>query len=151
MSSTYDYSFFLPGHKGDCVFSGNTVIIPKNTGHHDPHHYFLSYLASCDKKFPLVSPLWLRENGATPICSWFTRRLYCFFNFSVGGHSMHAEGATLLAELRTPPHLIQAIERWKPHAFEACIQIHLILIQALLSVTVRSYQQHSFFLRLCIA
>jgi hypothetical protein len=127
-----DYSFFLPGHKGDRFFSGNTIIIPKNSDNHDPYHYFVQYLSSRDQKFPLLSPLWLRDDGTTPTRSWFTRRLRRFFDSSVGGHSMRAGGATLLAELGTPPHLIQAIGRWKSDAFAAYIRTHPVLIQALL-------------------
>ena len=127
-----DYSFFLPGHKGDRFFDGNTIIIPKNNDRHDPHGHFTSYLLSRDEKFPLLSPLWLRDDGAIPTRSWFTRRLHRFFDSSVGGHSMRAGGATLLAELGTPPHLIQAIGRWKSDAFEAYIRTHPVLIQALL-------------------
>jgi len=127
-----DYSFFLPAHKGDRFFGGNTIIIPKNNDNHDPHNPFLLYLSSRDERFPLLSPLWLREDGSIPTRSWFTHRLRRFFDSSVGGHSMRAGGATLLAELGTPPHLIQAIGRWKSDAFEAYIRTHPILIQALL-------------------
>ena len=127
-----NYSFFLPGHKGDRFFHGNTVLIPRNDDVHDPHQHFLRYLTSRDDKFPLLSPLWLCQNGSPPTRSWFTRRLRQFFDSSVSGHSMRAGGTTLLAELGTPPHLIQAIGRWTSDAFEAYIRTHPTLIQALL-------------------
>ena len=38
----------------------------------------------------------------------------------------------LLAELGTPPHLIQAIGHWTFDVFKAYIRTHLTLIQALL-------------------
>jgi len=131
-SSKMSYSLFLSGHKGDRFFDGNTIIIPKNDKSYDPHSCFLQYLSSCDQKFPLLSPLWLRDDGGIPTRSWFTCRLRHFFNSSVSGHSMRAGGVTLLAELGTLPHLIQAIGRWKSDAFEAYIRKHPVLIQALL-------------------
>ena len=126
------YSFFLPGHKGDRFFRGNTILIPRNDDTHDPNRHFLRYLTSRDDKFPLLSPLWLCQNGSLPTCSWFTQCLRRFFDSSVSGHSMCAGGATLLAELGTPPHLIQAIGHWTSDAFEAYIRTHPALIQALL-------------------
>jgi len=45
---------------------------------------------------------------------------------------MCAGGATLLTELGTLPHLIQAISRWKSDTFEVYIRKHSVLIQALL-------------------
>ena len=38
------YTFFLPGHKANRFFEGNTVIICKNTHKFDPHMHFLTYL-----------------------------------------------------------------------------------------------------------
>ena len=92
----------------------------------------LSNITSRDMKFPLLSPLWLREDGSIPTLTWFKRRLHTFFDSAVGGHSMRAGGATFLAECGTPPHLIQAIGRWKSNAFETYIRKHPVLIQALL-------------------
>jgi len=72
-SSETSYSLFLPGHKGNRFFDGNTIIIPKNDKSYDPHSCFLQYLSSRDQKFPLLSPLWLRDDGGIPTRSWFTR------------------------------------------------------------------------------
>jgi len=71
--SADSYSFFLPGHKGDQFFEGNTIIIPANERSYDPLHLFIAYLNSCDLKFPLLFALWLREDGTIPTRSWFIR------------------------------------------------------------------------------
>lgn len=126
------YSFFLPGHKGDRFFEGNTIIIPANERLYDPQRHFTSYLASRDEKFPLFFALWLREDGTVPTRSWFVRRLRRFFDKSVAGQSMRAGGATLLAELGTAPHLIQATGRWKSESFQLYIRKHPVLLNALI-------------------
>ena len=126
------YSFFLPGHKGDRFFSGNTITMPKNDEVHDPHDHFLRYLRSRDERFMLLSPLWVREDGSTPTRSWFTGRLRDSLGTSIGGYSMRAGGATLLAEFGTAPQLIQAAGRWKSEdAWVAYVRKHPVLIQAL--------------------
>jgi hypothetical protein len=129
------FSFFLPGHKGDRFFEGNTVVVPSNTSKHDPFRAFLSYLQSRDTLFPLSSPLWLLRNGRVPTRSWFIRRLRVFFDSSVAGQSMRAGGATTMAEMGVPPHLIQAAGRWKSEAFQIYVRKNPILIQALLFST----------------
>jgi hypothetical protein len=126
------FAFFLPGHKGDQFFEGNTVIIPANDSLHDPHRTFVRYLSSRDRLFPLSSALWLREDGTKPTRSWFIRRLHFFFATDVGGQSMRAGGATALAELGTPGDLIQAIGRWKTESFRIYIRKHPVLLHALL-------------------
>jgi hypothetical protein len=125
------FSLFLPGHKGDRFFNGNIIIVPRNDYTYDAHSIFIQYLQSQDRKHPLFSPLWLHADGSTPTQSWFTRCLRKHFDSSVSGHSMHAGGATLLAELGSPPHLIQAIGRWRSDAFQAYIHKHPVLIHAL--------------------
>lgn len=80
----------------------------------------------------LLSPLWVREDGSTPTRSWFTGRLRDSLGTSIGGYSMRAGGATLLAEFGTAPQLIQAAGRWKSEdAWVAYVRKHPVLIQAL--------------------
>jgi len=130
-TSADSYSF-LPGHKGDQFFEGNTIIIPANERSYDPLRHFIAYLDSLDLMFPLSFALWLHEDGTIPARSWFIRRLRQFFDKFVGGQSMRAGGATLLAELGTPPHLIQATGRWKSESFRIYIRKHPVLLNALL-------------------
>ena len=60
------YSLFLPGHKADRFFEGNTIIVRRNANNFDPHTHFKTYLHACDRKFPFSSPLWLTSNGSIP-------------------------------------------------------------------------------------
>jgi len=121
------YKFFLPGHKADRFFEGNTIIVCKN-----PHKCFLAYLRACDAKFPFSSPLWLTSRGTIPTCSFFIRCLCQFFNYNTTSQSLCAGGATSLAENSMPPSIIQAISRWVSDAFKIYVQKNPVLIQALL-------------------
>jgi len=104
------FQFFLPGHKADKFFEGNTILLSwKPHGDIDTYHQFSLYLASRDKLFPYSSPLWLRSNGAIPTRSWFINCLHSFFTKNIAGQSLQAGGATRLAETGSPPSLIQAI------------------------------------------
>lgn len=60
------YKFFLPGHKADRFYEGNTIIVRKNPNKFDPHKRFLTYLRARDAKFPFSSPLWLTSQGTVP-------------------------------------------------------------------------------------
>jgi len=60
------FQFFLPGHKADRFFEGNTIIVRKNQRVFDPHKQFMAYLAARDNKFPFSSPLWLTSAGVVP-------------------------------------------------------------------------------------
>ena len=66
-----------------------------------------------------------------PLRRWFLRRLHVFFSRSIGGHSLHAGGATSLAAAGVPSTQIQAIGRWKSAAFERYIRRHPTVLQAL--------------------
>jgi hypothetical protein len=46
------YSYFLPYHKADRFYEGNTIIIQRTTRRSNPHSFFRSYLASRDALFP---------------------------------------------------------------------------------------------------
>jgi hypothetical protein len=53
------YSFFLPSHKVDRFFEGNTIIIQKVNRPTDPDKPFLDYIKSQDHSFPIHPELWL--------------------------------------------------------------------------------------------
>lgn len=126
------YKFFLPGHKADRFYEGNTIIVRKNPHKFDPHKRFLMYLRARDTKFPFSSPLWLTSQGTVPTRSFFIRRLRRFFNADTAGQSLRAGGATSLAENGVPPSIIQAIGRWASDAFKIYVRKNPVLIQALL-------------------
>ena len=50
--SDEDYRFFLPSHKADKFFEGNTIIIQRHHLVVDPYTHFKNYLASRDRLFP---------------------------------------------------------------------------------------------------
>jgi len=126
------YRFFLPGHKADRFFEGNTVIICKNAHKFDPHMHFLTYLHACDHEFPFSPPLWLTSKGTIPTWSFFIQRLCWFFDSDTAGQSLRARGATSLTENGVPPSIIQAIRRWASDAFKIYVRKSPVLIQALL-------------------
>jgi hypothetical protein len=130
--SNNDYRFFLPSHKADRFFEGNTVIIQRHTGTINPLSFFKKYLKSRDRLFPFSTDLWLRADGSRPSRSFFIRRMKLFFSNDIAGQSMLAGGATSLAENGIPPHLIQAIGRWASPAFQIYIRKNPVLLQALL-------------------
>ena len=127
-----DYRFFLPSHKADKFFEGNTIIVQHHVGQIDPLSFFKTYLKSRDRLFPFSPDLWLRADGSRPSRSFFIRRMKLFFANDVAGQSMRAGGATSLAENGIPPHLIQATGRWASAAFQIYIRKNPVLLQALL-------------------
>ena len=130
--SNDDYRFFLPSHKADKTFEGNTIIIQHHEITIDPLSHFKKYLSSRDRLFPFSSDLWLRADGSRPTRSFFIRRMKLFFQSDVAGQSMRAGGATSLAENGVPPNIIQAIGRWASLAFQIYIRKNPVLLQALL-------------------
>jgi hypothetical protein len=130
--SNDDNQFFLPGHKADKFFEGNTVIIQRHSSSIDPLSIFRKYLHSHDALFPFSHDLWLCANGSHPTHSFFIRRIKLFFANDIAGQSMCAGGATSLAENCVPPHLIQAVGRWASPAFQIYIRKNPVLLQALL-------------------
>ena len=69
------YEFHLPSHKADPFFEGNHILI-KSQQYCDinPLTAFTIYLDSRDRKFPLLSPLWLTSSGSIPT---HTSLFYC--------------------------------------------------------------------------
>lgn len=127
------FSFFLPSHKGDTTFEGNTVIIEQHNRPSDPYSLFVTYLASRDHLFPVHPELWLTSQGKVPTRHWFISRLRCFFPKDYAGHSLRSGGATSLAEAGVPPLTIQAIGRWTSESFKIYIRKNPVLLHALLT------------------
>ena len=67
------YSFFLPSHKADRFFEGNSVIIQKIDRPTDPYQPFLNYIKSRDRSFPIHPELWLTSCGSVPLVSGLSR------------------------------------------------------------------------------
>ncbi|KAF9033490.1 hypothetical protein BDZ89DRAFT_907820, partial [Hymenopellis radicata] len=64
--------------------------------------------------------------------SWFMARLRQLEpDTQFAGQSMRAGGATAMAEDGSPPHLIQAAERWASDTFQIYIRKNPIVLQAL--------------------
>jgi hypothetical protein len=105
------FSFFLPSHKGDTTFEGNTIIIEHHDRPSDPYSPFISYLHSRDHLFPVQPELWLTSKGSVPTRHWFISRLRRFFPKDYAGHSLRSGGATSLAEAGVPLLTIQAMGR----------------------------------------
>ena len=126
------YSFFLPSHKADRFFEGNTILIQKLNTPTDPYRPFITYLNSRDIRFPLHPELWLTSHGRVPTRSWFLSRLRAFFPNEIAGQSMRSGGATSLAEAGADLATIQAVGRWSSEAFRIYIRKNPVLIHAML-------------------
>ena len=126
------YSFFLPSHKADRFFEGNTIIVQKLDMPTDPFKPFLSYLTSRDLKFPVHPELWLTARGCVPTRHWFISRLRKFFPQDIAGHSLRSGGATSLAEAGADFDTIQAAGRWSSDAFRIYIRKNPVVIHAIL-------------------
>ena len=100
------FQFFLPGHKADRFFEGNTVILRENPLPCNPMAFFQLYITSRNTRFPLSSPLWLTANSQIPTRTFFMRHLHLWFEKGIAGQSMHAGRATSLAENGVTPHII---------------------------------------------
>lgn len=132
------YEFILPAHKADQLFESNRIMILANQPFLNPHHHFTQYLNSRDRLLPLASPLWIRKDGSVPTRAWFMNQLRSFFDKSIGGQSMRAGGATMLAELGTPPSLILASGRWSSETFLRYVRKHPALLQGMLYARARN-------------
>jgi hypothetical protein len=126
------FSFFLPSHKGDIAFEGNTIIIERHNRPSHPHSPFLAYLHSRDRLFPVQPELWLTSKGTAPTRGWFTSRLHRSFPKDYAGHSLRSGGATSLAEAGVPPTTIQAMGRWSSSTFQIYICKNPVVLHALL-------------------
>ena len=126
------YSFFLPSHKADRFFEGNTIIIQKNNRPTDPYKPFLDYIKSRDLRFPIHPELWLTSGGAVPTRFWFISRLRAFLPANFAGQSLRSGGATSLAESGADLPTIQAIGRWNSDTFRIYIRKNPVVLHAIL-------------------
>jgi hypothetical protein len=126
------YSFFLPSHKGDRIFEGNTIMVQKLTTPTDPYHLFLSYLESRDNLFPIHPELWLTSHGRVPTRYWFISRLRHYFPKEIAGQSLRAGGATSLAEAGADLETIRAVGRWSSTAFRIYLHKNPVLLHAVI-------------------
>ncbi|KAL4252527.1 hypothetical protein AB1N83_014297 [Pleurotus pulmonarius] len=129
---TDSYSYFLPGHKGDRLFEGNTIVIAAREDEMDPAEPFKLYLRSRDSLFPLEPALWLRRDGSIPTRSWFLTHLRTHLPSTFAGQSMRSGGATFLAASGVPDDRIQAVGRWTSEAYKIYIRKNPVVLQALL-------------------
>ena len=79
------FFFFLLGHKADCFFEGNRVILQYNSSGDDPDEPFQKYLKSCSLLFPFHPQLWLHEDGTIPTHSWFIHQFCHHFPSDITG------------------------------------------------------------------
>ena len=126
------FTFFLPGHKTDRFFEGNTIMLCTNPFACNPLSWVHNYLHCRNTLFPLSSALWVTKNGTIPTRSFFMQHLCRFFDTDIGGQSMCASGATSLAENGVAPHIIQGIGRWASPVWQIYIHKHPVLLQAML-------------------
>ena len=126
------YSFFLPSHKGDHFFEGNSILVQKLNTLTDPYKPFVDYLRSRDRLFPIYPELWLTSFGCVSMCHWFMSRLHTFFPNEIAGQSMRSGGATSLAKAGADLDTIQAVSHWSSEAFQIYIRKNPVLIHALL-------------------
>ncbi|KAJ8519646.1 hypothetical protein ONZ45_g3460 [Pleurotus djamor] len=125
------FSFTLPGHKADRFFEGNHIIIGTNSTL-NPIPYLAQYLQSRDRLFPCSPALWMKADGSIPTRNFVINRFKKFFDKSVAGHSLRAGGATFLAEMGVPHHIIQARGRWASETFQIYIRKNATVLQGLL-------------------
>lgn len=130
-------SFRLPYHKADRFYRGNIISIFPNPTPANPVVITEQYVASRDNLFTHSTDLWIRSDGSRPRRNWFMSRLRQLCGPSVGGHSIRAGGATALAELGVPLHLIQATGRWSSEAFRIYIREHPLVLHNLTSNSTR--------------
>ncbi|KAJ8482206.1 hypothetical protein ONZ45_g15029 [Pleurotus djamor] len=136
------FVFTLPGHKADRFFEGNTIIIQPNS-QLNPIPYLVQYLQRRDHRFPLSPALWMREDGSIPTRNFVISRFKKLFDGDVGGHSLRAGGATFLAEMGVPNHIIQARGRWASETFQIYIRKNPTILQSMLANNITSSEVSS--------
>ncbi|KAJ8455195.1 hypothetical protein ONZ45_g19017 [Pleurotus djamor] len=140
--SDESFIFTLPGHKADRFFKGNTIIIQSNS-RVNPLPYLAQYLKRRDHLFPLSPALWMMENGSIPTRNFVISRFKKLFDSDVGGHSLRAGGATFLAEMGVPNHIIQARGRWASETFQIYIRKNPTILQSMLENNITSSEVSS--------
>ena len=126
------YSFVLPTHKALKAGHGEEILVRAFTPTVNPLPILLAYMRSRDLHFFSAPELWLTRDGAIPTRTWFMRRFRRFFGSEFAGHSMRSGGATTLALIGKPPHVIQTLGRWSSEEWQKYVRNHAFLQQALL-------------------
>lgn len=127
------YSFFLPGHKGNRFFEGNTILISERADEANAIPIMHRYMASRASlpRTRITTFLFVRSDGSVPTRSWFLAYLSANFPSDIAGHSVRSGGATDLALRGVPEHLIQKIGRWSSDAFQIYIRTNPAILAAL--------------------
>jgi hypothetical protein len=120
--------FILPASKTDRFFAGNIVLLKSNHNNNDPVAILRQYINHRDELFPASPWLWLTSQGQCPTRRWFLNRFHLHFDNNYGGHSLHAGGATLLAQHHVSFDVIQTLGRWSSDAFRIYIRTHPALL-----------------------
>jgi len=126
------YSFWLPAHKSDTTFEGNWIVVKKISGAPEPFPIMDRYIKSRDRKFPLHPQLWLKSDGTIPARSWFIKWLHHYFGSEITGQSLHAGGATAMAEAGAVSKLIKGAGQWSSGSFKRYIRRNPIVLHALI-------------------
>ncbi|KAK4696741.1 hypothetical protein P7C70_g8323, partial [Phenoliferia sp. Uapishka_3] len=133
--------FFLPYHKGDRFYRGNTVILkPENS----PDDFsivdlFQTYLRRRDALFPSNDRLLIRQNGKAPFRDWVVPLIRSIAP-EVSGHGLRAGGATWLAMRGVPADIIKRLGRWTSDQWEIYIRDHPDLSAAIAMWVLRLHQ-----------
>src|SRR5882762_1682015 len=127
-----EYSFWLPTHKTDTTFDGNWIVVRQISGAPDPLPIMKRYIHSCDARFPFHPQLWLKGDRTILLHSWFIAHLHHYFGLDIAGQSMHAGGATAMAEAGVAPELIKGAGHWSSTSFEHYICKNPVVLHALI-------------------
>ena len=125
-----EYSFWLPTHKTDTTFKGNQIVVCQISGAPDPLPIMKCYIHSRDACFPLLQ-LWLKADGTILLHSWFITCLHHYLGPDIARQSMHAGGATAMAEAGAASELIKGAGHWSSTSFERYIRKNTIALHAL--------------------
>ncbi|EJD38880.1 hypothetical protein AURDEDRAFT_33636, partial [Auricularia subglabra TFB-10046 SS5] len=103
------FSFTLPGHKGNRFFEGNTVVIANRPDGANALPVMRVYLAArqSNARSRLHPALFVRADGSVLRRSWFIDYLKKNFGDDIRGHSIRSGGATDLALRGVPDNVIQ--------------------------------------------
>ena len=126
------YSFILPTHKALKAGHREEILVRAFTTTVNPLSILLNYMHSRNHLFFYAPELWLTHDGAIPIRTWFMRWFRQVFGSEFAGHSMRSGGATTLALIGKPPHVIQTLGHWSSKEWQKYVRNHTFLQQALL-------------------
>lgn len=121
-------SFVLPASKTDKVLTEHKVSVHSNKSSNDPVTAITLYVELRDQRFKDSPWLWVTSDGEPPTRRWFISRLQRHLCTNVGGYSMRAGGAAVLAKHGMNFDVIQDIGRWPDDAFRNYISKHPLLL-----------------------